>query len=226
MAFRGASRRGGGCRTWTTRRRTTTRPRCSWRFSPRNVRTDWAPTIDVSAVEAGVELLGPLLLDVAVNGRTTRRPDFPPATASSTRPPPLTGCTRPRARTVGSRSPCSTTRSGKPSSGRWVARLGRRSPFATQAGRFAHQDDLDAQIAAWTSGRDRHEVMHVLQAAGVRAGAVQNAQDVNEHDPQIAHRDVFFELDHPVIGEARFEGVPFRLRTFAAGQLAVGAVAR
>ena len=58
--------------------------------------------------------------------------------------------------------------------------------------------------------------MHTLQAAGVRAGAVQDAEDVNEHDPQLDHRDVFFELDHPVIGEARFEGVPFSSTGFAA----------
>ena len=52
--------------------------------------------------------------------------------------------------------------------------------------------------------------MHrALQAAGVAAGAVQNAEDLNENDPQIAHRGLFFELDHPVIGEARFEGTPF-----------------
>src|SRR5579859_7314136 len=33
--------------------------------------------IDVSAVEVGINLLGPVLLDVAVNGRSTRGPDFP-----------------------------------------------------------------------------------------------------------------------------------------------------
>ena len=33
--------------------------------------------IDVSAVEAGVELLGPVLLDVEANGRGTRRLDYP-----------------------------------------------------------------------------------------------------------------------------------------------------
>jgi crotonobetainyl-CoA:carnitine CoA-transferase CaiB-like acyl-CoA transferase len=32
----------------------------------------------------------------------------------------------------------------------------------------------------------------------------------------MAHRDVFFELDHPVIGEARFEGVPFTATSFDA----------
>ena len=33
--------------------------------------------IDVSAIEAGINLVGPVLLDVTVNGHTTRRPDFP-----------------------------------------------------------------------------------------------------------------------------------------------------
>ncbi|HSS09802.1 MAG TPA: CoA transferase, partial [Acidimicrobiales bacterium] len=33
--------------------------------------------IDVSAVEAGINLVGPVLLDVTVNHRSTRRPDFP-----------------------------------------------------------------------------------------------------------------------------------------------------
>ena len=37
---------------------------------------------------------------------------------------------------------------------------------------------------------------------------MQNAQDLNETDPQVAARGVFFDMDHPVIGNARFEGVP------------------
>ena len=50
--------------------------------------------------------------------------------------------------------------------------------------------------------------MTLLQDAGVCAGAVQDARDLNEVDPQLAHRGTFFELDHPVIGPARFEGTP------------------
>ncbi len=80
--------------------------------------------------------------------------------------------------------------------------------FATQADRFANQDALDEYLSAWTRERDPHEIMHRLQAAGVAAAAVQHAGDLNEHDPQLAHRGTFFELDHPVIGEARFEGSP------------------
>jgi crotonobetainyl-CoA:carnitine CoA-transferase CaiB-like acyl-CoA transferase len=58
--------------------------------------------------------------------------------------------------------------------------------------------------------------MATLQAVGVRAGAVQDAEDVNEHDPQMGNREVFFELDHPVIGPARFEGVPFTSTSYQA----------
>jgi hypothetical protein len=80
--------------------------------------------------------------------------------------------------------------------------------FADQATRFANQDALDAHIAAWTRGQDRYELMHKLQSAGVAACAVQTAEDAIEHDPQIASRGTFFEMDHPVIGPALFEGMP------------------
>ncbi len=65
-------------------------------------------------------------------------------------------------------------------------------------------------MGAWTADKDRYELMHRLQAAGVPAGAVQTAEDTNDHDPQIAGRGLFFEMDHPVIGEARFEGTPIQ----------------
>ena len=156
-------------------------------------------------------------------GRTSR-----PATASTIRPPRRTACTRAAATTAGWRSPCSTTPSGRRSS----ARSGRPAWAADAAVRHATtavsptRTSSTSTSPAWTAAEDRHELMHRLQAAGVRAGAVQDAEDVNEHDPQMAHRDVFFELDHPVIGEARFEGVPFTSTSFARRPLALGAAAR
>ncbi len=53
-------------------------------------------------------------------------------------------------------------------------------------------------------------MVHLEEQAA--AGAVQTAEDTNDHDPQIAGRGLFFEMDHPVIGEARFEGTPIRFR--------------
>jgi crotonobetainyl-CoA:carnitine CoA-transferase CaiB-like acyl-CoA transferase len=172
--------------------------------------------IDVSAIEAGINLVGPILLDVTVNGRTTRRDDYP----------------------TGNRLewPEAAPHGVYPAAGedRWVAvavfddgqwaglveALGRPEwtadeRFATQEARFASQDALDEHLAAWTRTRDRFEVMELLQAHGVPAGAVQDAEDLNERDPQVAARGVFFEMDHPVIGPARFEGTPIRFSSIA-----------
>ncbi|MEA2608098.1 MAG: benzylsuccinate CoA-transferase BbsF subunit, partial [Chloroflexota bacterium] len=172
--------------------------------------------IDVSAFEAGIELLGPILLEVGVNGRKTRSDEFPTGNRLE----------HPQAAPHGV-YPCL-------GDDRWVAiavfddrewqalveQMG--SPawatdpvLATQSGRFAHQDELDRNLSEWTGNRDRHAVMHQLQAAGVRAGAVQNARDLTETDPQIAEHGTFFELDHPVIGPALFEGMPFRMAGLA-----------
>lgn len=167
--------------------------------------------IDVSAVEAGINLIGPDLLDVSINGVATRRPGFPTGNR----------LTEPQAAPHGV----------YPAEGEdtWVAIavfdddqwerlvtvLGRpdwaNAPeFSSVAGRHAHQDELDAHLSRWTSARTAHETMDLLQRAGVPAGAVQNARDLAETDPQIAHRGTFFELDHPVIGVAKFEGTPIR----------------
>jgi len=176
----------------------------------RNV-TGEGSEIDVSAVEAGINLLGPILLDVAVNGRSTRGPDFP--TGNRLEYPdaaphgvyPTLGEDRWIAIAVFNDAEWRALISvaGDPE---WAADPG----FADQQARFENQDALDAHIAAWTRGQDRYALMHRLQAAGVAAGAVQSAEDTNDHDPQIAGRGLFFELDHPVIGEARFEGTPIQ----------------
>jgi len=177
----------------------------------RRAMTGEGTEIDVSAVETGIGLLGPVLLDVTVNGRVTRGHTYP----------------------TGNRleHPDAAPHGIYPARGedRWVAiavftdgewerfadAIGRPEwthdeRFATQRSRWANQDALDEHVAAWTARQDRYEVTKLLQDAGVRAGAVQNAEDLNEADPQIEHRGVFFEMDHPVIGEARFEGVPIR----------------
>jgi crotonobetainyl-CoA:carnitine CoA-transferase CaiB-like acyl-CoA transferase len=52
--------------------------------------------------------------------------------------------------------------------------------------------------------------MHTLQEVGVRAAAVQTGEDLVEHDPELASRNLYFELEHPVIGSARFEGIPIQ----------------
>lgn len=168
--------------------------------------------IDVSAFETGISLLGPVILDVAVNNRSTRRPDFPTGNrlehhdAAPHGVYPCAGNDRWAAIAVFDQD-------------EWVslvAALGRPAwttdpRFATQRDRTANHDALDEHIAAWTRQRTPYDVMNLLQEHGVRAAAVQTAEDLNDHDPQIEFRRLFFEMDHPVIGMARFEGIPMHM---------------
>ena len=73
------------------------------------------------------------------------------------------------------------------------------SRFATAAGRLANVDELEARVGEWTRTRDAREAMATLQAAGIDAGVVQNFEDLTR-DPQLAHRNHFREVEHPVIG--------------------------
>ena len=165
--------------------------------------------IDVSAVEVGINLLGPDLLDTLVNERPSRRADFP------------------RGNRV--EHPAAAPHGVYPASGadEWVAiavfddaawaslvEVAGRPAWAVDpdlsraAGRVSRQDEIDARLGEWTENFDKHDLMHRLQSAGIPAGAVQNSRDLVEVDEQIAHRGTFFELDHPVIGPALFESNP------------------
>jgi len=173
--------------------------------------------IDVSAIETGISLLGPVMLEVTVNGRATRGPCYPAGNRLEHPPAaphgvyPASGEDRWVAIAVFNDEEWSRFADaiGRPA---WTA----DERFASQRSRWENQDALDEAVATWTSQRDRYEATKLLQEAGVRAGAVQNAQDLNETDPQLAHRGVFFQMDHPVIGEARFEGVPVHFDGIAA----------
>lgn len=167
--------------------------------------------IDVSAVEAGINLLGPDLLNASVNGVPTRRPGYPAGNRLLDQP------TAPHGVYPGSAEDTwvGVAVFDDEQWTRLVTVLGdpewARSPqFADQRSRFAHQDEFDEHLSRWTAQRTPHETMELLQSAGVPAGAVQNARDLTETDPQIAYRGTFFELDHPVIGVAKFEGTPIR----------------
>jgi crotonobetainyl-CoA:carnitine CoA-transferase CaiB-like acyl-CoA transferase len=143
--------------------------------------------IDVSAIEAGINLVGPVLLDVSVNGRRTRDRAYPPGNRlefSEAAPHgvfPTRGDDRWIAISVFNEEEWQglVAEMGSPA---WAF----EPRFATQADRYAHQDALEEALAAFTITRERYDLMHRLQARGVAASVVQNAEDLNEHYPQTA----------------------------------------
>jgi benzylsuccinate CoA-transferase BbsF subunit len=72
--------------------------------------------------------------------------------------------------------------------------------------------DLDARVEAWTRTRTAVEVMTRCQAAGVPAGVVQDAVDLMEHDPQLAHDGFLNETlaPHPVLGRTFYDRLAIR----------------
>jgi benzylsuccinate CoA-transferase BbsF subunit len=83
--------------------------------------------------------------------------------------------------------------------------------FATLQGRKENEDELERLVESWTSTKTAEEVMETLQAAGVAAGVVQNAQDVLENDPHLKERGYYVYLDHPEAGRTAYDGPGFRL---------------
>lgn len=82
--------------------------------------------------------------------------------------------------------------------------------FASLQGRKANGDTIEAAIESWTSQQTAEEVMAKLQALGIPAGVVQNAQDLFA-DPQLKHREHFQFLDHPVMGKCSHPAWPAKL---------------
>ena len=64
--------------------------------------------------------------------------------------------------------------------------------------------------AAWCAQRQDHAVAAELQAAGIAAGVLQDAEDMLEHDPQLAARNALVTLDHPLLGPFGHIDTPIR----------------
>jgi crotonobetainyl-CoA:carnitine CoA-transferase CaiB-like acyl-CoA transferase len=83
--------------------------------------------------------------------------------------------------------------------------------YATDAGRRANEDHLDASLAAWTATQDRWALAALLQTAGIAAAPVENLRDMIETDPQM--RDHYQRIRQPSDPdfEITIDGEPIRL---------------
>ncbi len=165
--------------------------------------------VDVSQLEPATALGGPLVLDRSVNGRSSRRAGFPPGNRRG-------GAPQGAYRALGDDRWVVISCSTQDHWYRFVAALDHPvwaddKRLATLAGRVEHADELDRLVETWTESRDRYDIMELLQRAGVPAGAVQDAADRVERDPQLAARGHFTPLESTEVGELPLEGVPFTL---------------
>lgn len=176
-------------------------------------RTGEGQHIDISQVEAGMVLTGPAVLDYTVNGRSWRRDGMPPGNRAwepAIAPHNTYRCSGDdRWLAIAVRNDAEwqamARAMGEPA---WATDPG----FATNAGRLANQDELDARIADWTSIRQDYALMELLQAAGVPAGVCQSPGDRFERDEQFRARNWWTAMPHAELGEAsEFDGVTPRL---------------
>ncbi|OBA64845.1 CoA-transferase [Mycobacterium sp. 1100029.7] len=81
--------------------------------------------------------------------------------------------------------------------------------LATHAGRRAHEEHIDEQLAAWCESRGRDEIIATLWDAGVPVAKVLQPHRQTELE-QLVFRGFFEEVEHPVNGRARLSTVPMR----------------
>jgi benzylsuccinate CoA-transferase BbsF subunit len=75
----------------------------------------------------------------------------------------------------------------------------KKEKFSTLLGRKENEEELDRLIEEWTIGHTPGEVMKLMQAGGVAAGAVLNTEGTFD-DPQLRLREAYVEVKHPEVG--------------------------
>jgi crotonobetainyl-CoA:carnitine CoA-transferase CaiB-like acyl-CoA transferase len=173
--------------------------------------------IDYSVTEGAMSMLGSYMLDYQVNGRPTRRHDFPPGNRSvfpAVAPHNTYRCAgRDR---VGQDwwifIACETQRQFEALCNVMEQPMLALDPkFATNEARVANQDELDDIIGRWTRPRRRYAIMRQCQAAGIIAAPVQSAEDRVEYDEQLQHRQMHPIIDHPELAAVPNEGYPVKM---------------
>lgn len=89
--------------------------------------------------------------------------------------------------------------------------------FDSQYSRLANHDEIDDVISEWTIERSREEVRELLRMRDIPVGIVADEEDLVEYDPQLRVREYFTEHEIPGVGEATFQGLPFKMQKASIG---------
>jgi crotonobetainyl-CoA:carnitine CoA-transferase CaiB-like acyl-CoA transferase len=82
--------------------------------------------------------------------------------------------------------------------------------FATTPSRAARVEEIDAMVEAWTRPRGKDEVLAALTEAHVPCAPVRTTREV-VHDPHLAARGVWVDVEHPRRGKTKVPISPIRL---------------
>ena len=82
--------------------------------------------------------------------------------------------------------------------------------YADASARAENRDELDAIVAPWARQHGKLDIYNASQRRRNAIGYVATPDDMLS-SPQLEHRRFFQQIDHPVAGEARYPGPPYRL---------------
>ncbi len=175
-------------------------------------RTGEGQFIDLSQFEAVTSVVGPALLDIAVNGRAQHAPLY----ESQEAPAAPHGVYRCRALDGDDDRWVAIAVRSEAEWRRFIDLLG--SPrwaddprFRTMYLRMRNRDELDVHVGRWTAMRSAEDAMVELQRAGIAAGVVSNGVDLCERDPQLRARGFWAEAPARDGSAPRVTGIPFKL---------------
>ena len=168
-------------------------------------RTGKGQLLDISQLEVGLQFLSTWLLNYSVNGIEQKAAGNRCDYAAPHGVYPCAGDDRWCAISVFTEEEwkafCIAT--GNPT---WAD----QPEFQTLLARKKNEDELDRLIGEWSCQKDAYVVMHILQNAGVAAGVVQNARDLNE-DPQLKARETLWVGEHAEMGKVSHLSQPAHL---------------
>lgn len=170
-------------------------------------RTGYGQHVDISEYEVMCSLLGPAMLDCAVNHNLAEpggnSPDYVPGAPY--------GCYR----CLGDDRWCVIAVFNEKDWNALCRVLGNpawasQKRFSSLSRRQQHAEELDELLARWTADYPPEQVVNMLQRAGVPSGVVNSAVDL-ANDPQLVAREFFIRIPHAVLGDTRFDSTPIRL---------------
>ena len=175
-------------------------------------RTGRGQFVDLSQFEAVASVVGPSMLDIAVNGREQQPPHY----NSQEGPAAPHGVYRCIARNGDDDRWIAISVRSQGEWERMVAAIG--SPawasdakFRTLYLRMKNRDELDAHLSRWTRERSAEDTMLILQRAKAAAGIVANGADICARDPQLKQRGFWPGVKHPDGSLSQVTGIPFKL---------------